>query len=145
MSHICQSNLVGWGALKFCRFWNYFLPFLPQEASHLIDVLYDFILCTFMCDAVCVILQTVESSSIARSFLVPEVHGHNQGVVGEGLPVCWPPRPPENWNLNTQIFLDNMISKVLRDYQKFYMIYPSAKTSHWKRLLTSTIEFWKMN
>ena len=145
MSHICQSNPVDWEALNFCRFWKYFLPFLPQEVSNLIDVLYDFILYALMCGGVRVILQTVEYSGIARFILVPRVHGHTQGVVGEGSSGCRPPRPPENWNLSTQIFLDNMISKVLHGHQKFYMIYSLAETSHCNRLLSGTIEFWKIN
>jgi len=69
----------------------------------LIDVLYDFILYALMCDVVCVILQTVESSGIARFFVVPRVQGHTQGVVGEGSPGSRPPqasRKPKFKNTN---------------------------------------------
>ena len=33
---------------------------------------------------------------------------------------------------------------LLTSYQTFNMIYPSAKTNHWHRLITHTSEFWKI-
>jgi hypothetical protein len=45
---------------------------------------------------------------------------------------------PQKRNKRTQILY------ILR-YQKFYVISPSAKISHWNRPVTSTLEFWKIN
>jgi hypothetical protein len=53
---------------------------------------------------------------------------------------CWAarPKPPKTEIYKTQILL-------LLWYQKIYVISPSAEISHWNRLLTSTLEFWKIN
>jgi hypothetical protein len=50
--------------------------------------------------------------------------------------------PPHSNTLNRDWkntdFLDIMLSK-------FYVIYPSAEIVDWNRLMTSTLEFWKIN
>jgi hypothetical protein len=48
------------------------------------------------------------------------------------------PQILRNWNLKHTDVVHIMISKILRDS-------PSTEFNHWNRLMTSTLEFWKIN
>jgi hypothetical protein len=62
--------------------------------------------------------------------------------MGEGCRAAAPtPQTPQNRYLKNTHFVD-IISQV---FHKFYVIYPSAEISHWNRLMTSTLEFWKIS
>jgi hypothetical protein len=61
--------------------------------------------------------------------------GHTQGGAAVGLQ---PPPVPQNRDSKNTDFVDIMIST-------FYVIYTTAEISDWNRLMTSTLEFWKIN
>jgi len=62
-----------------------------------------------------------------------------EGGWGGGVAAGLQPHETPNTKIwKIQDFVDMSISKI-------YVIYPSAEISHWNRLVTSTLEFWKIN
>jgi hypothetical protein len=75
------------------------------------------------------------SASAGRRKKSNDIQGRTQGGGGGGGRA---PKPPQNRNLKKNTDFVDKISN-------FNVIYPSAEISHWNRMMTSTLEFWKIN